>query len=128
MPIDYSKYPPNWKTEIRPFILKRAQNQCEFCLVPNYSLIYRNGKGLSDWELWPEGMASEVHELDGYKAIKVVLTIMHLDHDVTNNCWSNLAAGCQRCHNKWDAPYRAQNAKATRLKKSGQSQIIFKHQ
>ncbi len=31
MPIDYSKYPPNWKTEIRPAILKREGNKCKFC-------------------------------------------------------------------------------------------------
>lgn len=31
MPIDYNKYPPNWKTEIRPAVLKRADNKCECC-------------------------------------------------------------------------------------------------
>jgi hypothetical protein len=30
MPIDYSKYPPNWKSEIRPRIMNRANNTCEF--------------------------------------------------------------------------------------------------
>ena len=30
MPIDYKKYPPNWLTEIRPRILKRAGGRCEF--------------------------------------------------------------------------------------------------
>ena len=33
MPIDYKKYPKNWKSEIRPSILKRANNCCEFCGV-----------------------------------------------------------------------------------------------
>jgi hypothetical protein len=27
MPIDYKKYPKNWKTEIRPAILERAKNR-----------------------------------------------------------------------------------------------------
>ena len=111
MPIDYSKYPKDWKTRIRPDILRRAKNRCEFCLVKNYSLIHRYGTGLNDWEYWPEGMESEAWSIDGKKAIKVVLTIMHLDHDITNNCYSNLAAGCQKCHNKHDAPYRAKNRK-----------------
>jgi len=111
MPIDYSKYPKDWKTRIRPDILRRAKNRCEFCLVKNYSLIHRYGTGLNDWEYWPEGMESEAWSIDGKKAIKVVLTIMHLDHDITNNCYSNLAAGCQKCHNKYDAPYRAKNRK-----------------
>ncbi len=45
MPIDYSQYPPNWKTEIRPRILQRANNCCEFCNAPNHELIYRPNKG-----------------------------------------------------------------------------------
>ena len=38
----------------------------------------------------------------------VVLTIAHLDHDPANNAAANLAAWCQRCHNRHDAPHRAQ--------------------
>ena len=41
MPCDYSKYPINWKSEIRPAILERAKNRCEKCGVQNYSLILR---------------------------------------------------------------------------------------
>ena len=41
MPIDYLKYPPNWKTEIRPAILDRANNCCEVCGVPNGKFIFR---------------------------------------------------------------------------------------
>lgn len=41
MPIDYKNYPENWKTEIRPAILERANNCCEFCGVKNYSVGYR---------------------------------------------------------------------------------------
>ena len=36
MPCDYKKYPPTWKTEIRPRILKRADHKCEECAVENY--------------------------------------------------------------------------------------------
>ena len=74
MPIDYSRYPPNWKTEIRPRILARANNCCEHCGVSNYT-IKENGS-------------------------RVVLTIAHLDHDPEN--WNvtddRLAALCQACH------------------------------
>ena len=28
----------------------------------------------------------------------VVLTVAHIDHDIRNNGWENLAALCQRCH------------------------------
>ena len=38
---------------------------------------------------------------------KVVLTVAHLDHD-PSHCGdrTNLAALCQRCHNRYDAPVR----------------------
>lgn len=79
MPIDYKKYPPNWKTKIRPAILARANNRCERCGVENYST-----------------------RTDG---VKVVLTVAHLDHDEEN--WNvshdRLQAMCQRCHLRYDA-------------------------
>jgi len=56
MPCDYSKYPPNWKTEIRPRILARAgqlivdgkiekQAKCENCGVPNREIGTRKANG-----------------------------------------------------------------------------------
>jgi hypothetical protein len=39
MPCDYSRYPANWFTEIRPRILARAGDQCERCGVPNHENI-----------------------------------------------------------------------------------------
>ena len=86
MPCDYSKYPPNWHSEIRPRILKRANNCCEECGVENYTN----------------------HPITGSK---VVLTIAHVDHDITNNDDENLRAWCQKCHNGHDAQYRARNRK-----------------
>ena len=45
--------------------------------------------------------------------MRIVLTIAHLDHDHKN--WSvkddRLKALCQRCHNRYDAPYRAAHRK-----------------
>lgn len=81
MPIDYKKYPKNWLSEIRPRILKRANNQCEFCGVKNYSFVKRKNK-----------------------TVKIVLTIAHLDHDESNNDVkdSRLAALCQKCHINYD--------------------------
>ncbi len=76
------RYPKNWKSEIRPAILARANNRCEFCGIENYA-IRENGS-------------------------KVVLTIAHLDH-IPENCEpSNLRALCQRCHNRYDAAHRAE--------------------
>ena len=101
MPIDYSKYPANWRTEIRPAILDRDGHKCKFCGVVNYSLVDRYGK-----------------------KTRVVLTIAHLNHDIKDNRYDNLAALCQRCHLRYDAEHHAKNAKATRDRKRGQADML----
>lgn len=105
MPIDYNKYPSNWKTEIRPRILKRAANKCECCGVINESLIHRFGKEINEFEYVPEGMQSEIYHLENKKVIKIVLTIAHLDHDEYNHEVKDdrLKAMCQQCHLRYDA-------------------------
>lgn len=45
MPLNYKEYPKNWKKEIRPAILKRANNRCEECGLQNHSLGYRDKAG-----------------------------------------------------------------------------------
>ena len=42
MPFDYKKYPPDWKSRIRPDILKRANNRCEICGVENGATVMRS--------------------------------------------------------------------------------------
>ena len=101
MPIDYSKYPPNWLAEIRPRILKRADNCCENenCRVRNGS-IRMGRKG----------------------PYKIVLTIAHLDHDEEN--WNvsddRLRAWCQVCHLKYDISEK----KRRREEKTGQTKLF----
>lgn len=123
MPIDYKKYPTNWKTEIRPAIMERANNCCEFCKVPNYKIIIRGNWNKTECYQDEDGTiydantskvigsdyVGEVHPTN--KLIKVVLTIAHLDHDINNNDFLNLKALCQRCHNRHDIGFRKQNRK-----------------
>lgn len=98
MPCDYSRYPKNWKTEIRPSILRRAENKCEFCGVENYS--YRVN--------------------DDGKIVRIILTIAHVYDENPMNCDpENLKALCQRCHLKLDAKLHAEHAKKTRKIKNG---------
>ena len=108
-----AKYPADWKG-IRAAILERAGHKCEWCGVQNHALGYREAGGafvpLSDEELH-----NGVAEADGLKVIKIVLTIAHLDDPTPANCApENLAALCQRCHLRHDAPMHARNAAATR--------------
>jgi hypothetical protein len=126
MPIDYKKYPPNWKTEIRPRILQRAENRCEKCMVPNYRPILRfsvmgkhyyrmgnnvfcsdNGEFVSKWD-------DRLLVFSNNKEVKIILTIAHLDHDETN--WAvqddRLMALCQRCHLRYDTKEKINRRKA----------------
>lgn len=91
MPFIRSRYPDNWK-EISLRIRQRDGWRCKFCQA-------ENGK--------PNPITGS----------RVVLTVMHLDHDTTNNDPDNLASGCQRCHLRYDAQHHAKNAAATRRAK-----------
>ena len=124
MPIDYSKYPSNWKSEIRPRILERAKNKCECCGVLNYEYIFRGflNDGTEVYQdaigniydasnsklIFTESFDFYIKPLSGketQKAIKVVLTIAHLDHDETNQNVTDdrLKAMCQLCHLRYDS-------------------------
>lgn len=113
MPINYKEYPLNWKTEIRPAVLRRANNCCEECGVKNHTLIHRYGKGINDWRLWPEGMESEAWDIDGLKPTYIILTVAHLDHDKLNHNVSldRLKALCQKCHLRYDMHRHVANRK-----------------
>jgi hypothetical protein len=134
MPINYKLYPKNWKSEIRPAILERDNNCCKFCKVSNGIYIFRgtlygkevfqnaNGEIFSypDGQLLDTDVYAPIEPLNGdinSKAFKVVLTIMHLDHDTTNNEYTNLAAGCQKCHLNYDKNHHRKNSRNTINKK-----------
>ena len=139
MPIDYKKYHPNWKTEIRPAVLTRANNRCECCGVDNYEYVFRgylqNGKEVyqdvegrvfdaENSRLLFKDLFVYIKPLSGnpnQKAIKVVLTIAHLNHNVDDNEMINLKAMCQRCHLRYDKEHH----KATRKTKRGIIELQF---
>lgn len=98
--------------KIRAAVLKRASRdkycgiaRCELCAAPNGMPIVRADDVPSKWRLAAIGD-------DG--AIRVVLTVAHINQDPTDNRMTNLLALCQRCHNRIDLPYRQIHAKATR--------------
>ena len=82
LPANAARYPADWHIR-RRFILLRAGNRCEWCRAANYA----------------------PHPVTGSR---VVLTIAHLyDHRPEAADLLNLAALCQLCHNRLDAPRRA---------------------
>ena len=142
MPIRESerhRYPPpkEWRA-IRARIMERAKNRCECqgecgddhlgatgetdaehaalitrCLAPHGALIIRR-EGMPQFfdEHSPCGGCAG-GDPDCARAVRVVLTIAHLNHTPEDNRDENLRAMCQRCHLKYDAAHHTKNARAT---------------
>ncbi len=133
MPCDYSKYPANWFTEIRPRILARAgekrdedgnileQARCEKCGVMNGAIGMRDTKG--EFHEVSEFLYEAYDYAPGSKSFTVVLTIAHKDHNPQNCEDSNLAAWCQYDHLRYDAREHAKNAKIHRAQMIGQLRL-----
>lgn len=94
MPVDWSKYPPNWP-EISTQIKEEAQWQCECC-----------GKQCRK-------------PLEPFDTHKNTLTVAHCNHDESNCRPENLFAACAPCHLKYDARHHAE----TRHKKRHKNQM-----
>ena len=89
MPIresEKARYPKDWPA-ISKRIRERENQRCKWCEAQN----------------------GEPHPITGSK---VVLTVAHLDHTPENCADDNLAALCQRCHNRYDLPMRREGRKA----------------
>lgn len=114
-----ARYPKDWP-QISKRIRERAGQKCERCQAPNGELIIRERS--EDWDFEPtyittknEMFSAEDGRLitgayfaarDITKAVKVILTVAHLDHQPENCADDNLKAWCQRCHNIYDMPMR----------------------
>jgi len=97
MPVDWKRYPANWK-RIRRVIIRRSGGCCEWCGAVN-------------------------REPNPATGSMVVLTIAHLGepfaagadkHDKRDIRAENLAALCQRCHLRHDIDEHVANARRTR--------------
>ena len=95
-PENKARYPADWALRSRFVRHYRARNRCEWCGA-------RNG---------------EPHPVTGSR---VVLTVAHVhDHRPEACRLLNLAALCQRCHNRHDAKGRARRRRERRERESGQ--------
>lgn len=84
-PENRKRYPVDWKLRSRFVRHVRARNRCEWCGAVN----------------------GQPHPATGSR---VVLTAAHVfDHRPEAASLLNLAALCQRCHNRHDAPMRQTN-------------------
>lgn len=84
-PENKARYPKDWALRSRFVRFYRAKNKCEWCDAKN----------------------GEPNPITG---ARVVLTAAHIyDHRPEASSLLNLAALCQRCHNRHDAKMRAKN-------------------
>ena len=115
-PENRKRYPKDWPQISKRIREERAGNKCEWCKAPNRTVIYRFATG--EW-MEEDGAVhdAETGKLLGYcrgsempagRFVEIVLTVAHLDHAPENCADDNLAALCQRCHNAYDAPKRAE--------------------
>lgn len=105
-PENRGRYPKDWCLRSQFIRFYRAKNRCEWCGASN-------------------GMP---HPVTG---AKVVLTTAHVYDDRPEACsLLNLAALCQRCHNRHDMKDRARRRQDRLLKESGQVLLftLFEHQ
>lgn len=96
----------------------RPENRAKYLPRPEWLAIVervreRSGNRCEGTPAFPDCRAEngQPHPVTGSK---VVLTVMHLNHDPTDNRMENLKHGCQRCHNTYDAPFRARNRRKNR--------------
>jgi hypothetical protein len=121
MPFDRHRYPPDWFTTIRPAILARAGNRCEFCGLENGAVGYR-------WagHFLPVPPDQVEHYRTREKLFRIVLTIAHHpDPDPLNVDPANLHALCQACHLRLDAQMHAEHAAVTRRAKRHAGQLTL---
>jgi hypothetical protein len=115
-------YGREWRTVTRPRILKRAQDYCEQCGVPNHAIVNRfHGMWqASSWWWTAQGVpmpAGTPFFMKGQRVVRIVLTIAHLDHTPGHDDDANLKALCQWCHLNFDQKLHTKNARETRLTK-----------
>lgn len=96
------RYPKDWPA-ISQRIREREGNCCKWCGAPNGEFIERDSSG--NWHLHSHTGVCMGEACD---SVKIVLTVAHLDHTPEHCEDDNLAALCQRCHNRYDAPMRRQ--------------------
>ena len=121
-PENKARYPNNWPA-ISKRIRKRARNRCECkgeCGLQHFRVKERGGAQI---DLKPslqafgkrifrcQAVNGKPHPVTGSK---VVLTVAHKNHVPEDCCDENLAAWCQSCHNRYDAPTRAAGIKSRR--------------
>jgi hypothetical protein len=106
-PDQRARYPADWPAISRAIRYDRAGGRCEFTdAATGLRCTAENGRP---------------HPITGSR---VVLTVAHLNHTPEDNRDSNLRAGCQRCHLKYDAPHHARSAQRTKYRAMATAELF----
>lgn len=134
MPFHRERYPKDWPA-ISKRIRERSGGKCECrgecgtehngrCNAPNGEWIWRGRAQWWDFDEFFEGEATERTRVIGtiwggetIRAVKVVLTVAHLNHVESDVRDENLLALCQYCHLKYDSDHHQRHAAETRRRK-----------
>lgn len=114
MPVDYSKYPANWK-QISERIRERSGGQCE-C---------EGECGLHKTTGGPRRCCERNGQPARWAKGKIVLTVAHLNHIEADCRDENLKAMCQRCHLRYDVDHHKKNSAKTRELKKWKNQGVL---
>ena len=126
-------YGREWRTVVRPAILRRAGYKCEQCQKPNHAHVWVwSGPSGQYWtRVKGDGQLWHYCALGGgtgnfrlirdqwnqARQIRVVLTIAHLNHTPGDDRPENLMALCQWCHLNYDKVHHRET-RATRKDRS----------
>ena len=143
MPVDMTRYPPNWR-EISQYIrFERAGGKCERCGVEHGVWGQRDPDGRF-WSMAEIEQAIATGRLEGVddgstggwsKPFKIILTTAHLGvplpdgspgdkHNKKDVRPENLAALCQKCHLNEDRAEHIENRKRNRHRRAGQLDLF----
>jgi len=120
-PENRARYPSDWAARSRFVRQYRARGRCEWCGIANGTPL--------PMRCCPEPAITDADTKRcascGKPAPRVVLTVAHV-HDDRPEAASllNLAALCQKCHNRHDAKSRARRRRERVDRESGQ-QVMF---
>lgn len=124
---------PEWQA-IREKVGKRSKWRCETCKAPHDTVVCRGEGSDADTYMLMDGTVfsdengkklgrARGSEYNG-RIVRIILTVAHLDGDVTNNKMANFKHWCQLHHNRHDAKSRASNARKSKFKKMGQGDLL----
>lgn len=116
MPIRASerwKYPADWPQISKRIRFDRAKGRCECEGECGRTHSHRCSREHGQFVIGAAG-----------KQIKIVLTVMHLDHDPRNCDDANLLAACQACHLRYDMKHHQKNAAETRRSRKADGDLF----